>query len=557
MANQTVQSLPVLSQDTNQLKNKLYNLGLNDGQIISKTILSAASDNIVENSKQFREYLTKLYELNKSENTNFQQDMQTTSSTFDVISNHISDFVREASNSSVFERADKVKIMKYIQSAIEAADINDREKRQLLEQYRYASMTLKNSAGIFDKASVMLTRNIGTFTGLIGSTFSDLPPIATFMLTKGGDFISSLLERRKTKQERLASLEDDIRIGSNTPRPSLFSSNNEVRPTLERQTNNNLDKIFDTASDNNAIQANKADKIERIRETSGSLLDKAPIGTDNDPFYVIIKNEDILSGKKKDSSFLEAIGSLKGAFDAFSSVLGGIADALGLSKVVDVGKKLLPNFSGSDTSKMNRVPDGEVPDKAKKPSGEVPDKAKTAGEAVEKKAGKQASKQAAKKTAGAIIKQVGTKAFSIASKFLGPIGAAVTAYEGFTFLDELRKNLEKANGMTAEDSIDAMEAGESGELTNQRLFEDTTKVPTDGTITGAKNSPRASLDEQSRQATKAREQAAEQRNVQVNQQNTNNSQVINNNTFNQSTTNQTNRVIQVTNPQASLVNGSR
>ena len=546
MANQTVQSLPVLSQDTNQLKNKLYNLGLNDGQIISKTILSAASDNIVENSKQFREYLTKLYELNKSENTNFQQDMQTTSSTFDVISNHISDFVREASNSSVFERADKVKIMKYIQSAIEAADINDREKRQLLEQYRYASMTLKNSAGIFDKASVMLTRNIGTFTGLIGSTFSDLPPIATFMLTKGGDFISSLLERRKTKQERLASLEDDIRIGSNTPRPSLFSSNNEVQPTLERQTNNNLDKIFDTNSDNNAIQANKADKIERIRETSGSLLDKAPIGTDNDPFYVIIKNEDILSGKKKDSSFLEAIGSLKGAFGAFSSVLGGIAGALGLSKVAEFGKKLLPNFSGSDTSKMNRVPDGEVPDKAK-----------TAGEAVEKKAGKQASKQAAKKTAGAIIKQVGTKAFSIASKFLGPIGAAVTAYEGFTFLDELRKNLEKAKGMSEEDVVDIMEDGESGDLTRQGTIEDVTKAPNDGDITGAKSSPRASLDEQSRQATKAREQAAELRNVQVNQQNTNNSQVINNNTFNQSTTNQTNRVIQVTNPQASLVNGSR
>ena len=208
------QVLPNLhSGDESIRNNPYYNIqyGGYDDMIVAKNVLQLASKNVKTNSDAFKVYMQRIYEEQQKLEPNFQYDKKNiTSAAFDTISQHIADTLSEASNSSIFERKDKLKIMEYINTAIKNADVSEEERKQLAEQYTYAANSIKNSAGVFDRASSFMIRHLGDLTGVLGSIMSDLPPLWGWMFTRGGDMIGNWLERKRTKKERLSALEFDI-----------------------------------------------------------------------------------------------------------------------------------------------------------------------------------------------------------------------------------------------------------------------------------------------------------------------------------------------------------
>lgn len=617
LSNNSATNLPLLSINENDklLRNKLYELGI-DNQIVIKNMLQNASDNIRNNTKEYKEYLKKNYEEKKLQDSSFEYDESNlTSSTFDTISSHISNLLEESSNSSIFERADKIKIMKYIDTAINNADIDNKEKKQLIEQYKYASNTLKKSSGIYDKATALFVRNIGNITGLFSSIFSDLPPITTFLLTRGGDYISKKIEQNRTKKERLASLEYDINKNENevadinhkAKRPSLLDSNN----------NNNKNEINNTETIKNnqsllttIVNNESSAKLERINNTTGSLLDKAPIGTTTDPFFVVIKNG--ISKEEKDNSnkgimsnilsmipnifskfgkIFSILSILTGKFSKVISVIVNFAQKFGKifsSLISTIGiKNTLEKATGISTTDKDLVSD----DKDKNNTSEKSKKEKKSKKrnkrnksklnktkttfAKDIKSLEKPKVQLPKKslfsrlTSG--VSKIGGKALSygarLGSKLLGPIGVALTAADVLSFLNSaVSEKLEEAKeqGVKINDSIASSTSSDdamNNAIEMSRRLSEKSKLKKEessdnGIIKQSKDLPRDVLNNQINNASKAREQLRQEKSsMQLTSQQTNNTNMIN--TINQNTTQNTNRVIQVTNPQAGLVNGSR
>lgn len=525
-----VRTLPELTQDNNTLRNKLvYQLNVDNNQILAKTILQNTVDAMNNNTKAFKE-LAKA-EQQKRDDLTEEQKQYPTSAEFDVIAQHIEDFTKEAANSSIFERADKLRIMKYIETAIKNANIDEKEKKQLIDQYFLASRSIQNVTGVFDKASALFTRTIINFTSFMGSIFSDLPPVWGWMLAKGGDALSNMLERRRTRQERTASLEYDIDTEKNNRSLEFLKSQDskedreDAKKEAEEKTAQPVSKFAES-------------KMERIQGASGSLLDKAPTGSESDPFFVKLADNSLFQkeDKKKNPLLAALAGLLSGFAGKITAAIGSLAAALGLAKdakAAGTAAKAAKDLLGKDKSKP------EVPDKDK---------------------GKNSKVQRTNKPS-----KLG-KAASLAGKVLGPVAAAagvgallaegtkLSAEEYDKANETLKKHGLKPIEIDTDDTFASLERLKEQDLKTGKFEQK--KNPEDGVVNESKDTSRASVGTQVDAATKARITANEEKRAQEIQLNqSNNSTVINN--YNKTTNQNTARVVQVTNPQAGLVNGSR
>ena len=535
----TPKSLPELLKAQNTLRNKLeYDLGIDSNQMLAKSLLGAAADTIKRNSDAYRQHLEKVYREESKQNPDLKEDQFKTSAEFDVIMNHLSDFVKENSNSSVFERSDKLKIMDYIQKSIKKADIDEKEKKELLKQYEYASKSIKNVTGIFDKASNLFSRTLINSITFITSVFSDLPPAWGWLLAKGGDALSNMLEKRKTKQERMVSLEYDIDEEKRNRQAALDEAKNEGEKEEEPE------KPKPEKPKSNFAES----KMERIQDTSGSLLDKAPTGSESDPFFVKITDKSLFKKEEKDKNpILAALAGILGGFaDKITGALGKLGALLGLAKD---GK-----LAGTAAKTAKDLLDGkDVPDKEGK-KGKTNNKTSKVQRAVGK------AKNLAK---GAAL--LGGTLGGGAALGYGLYELSKWSQEHYQKLmedakakgvdvDKIQTETNRLGSVDPADPFAALEYLKGQEL-NVGKFEQK-KNPEDGVVNESKDSSRASVGTQIDAATQARINANEEKRAQQIQLNqSNNSTVINN--YNK-TTNQNNaRIVQVTNPQAQLVHGSR
>lgn len=527
-------SLPELLSAQASLRDKLeYELGVDSNQLLAKSLLGAAADTIKKNSDAYRKHLDKVYKEESKQNPDLQEENYKTSAEFDVIMDHLSDFVKENSNSSIFERADKLKIMDYISTSIKKANIDKKEKEELLKQYQYASKSIQNVTGIFDKASNLFSRTLINSITFITSVFSDLPPAWGWLLAKGGDALSNMIEKRKTKQERMLSLEYDI---------------DEEKRNRQTALNNAKEEGEEDKPETPKKEKPKSDfaeqKMERIRDTSGSLLDKAPTGSESDPFYVKIGDKNLFKKEEKDKNpILAALaGILSGFSDKITGALGKLAALLGLAKD---GK-----LAGTAAKTAKDLLDGKDKRKPDVPDG--PDKK---------------GKSKVQRTNKPSVGKTAANAAKTLLKTALPVMAAGTALKvgNDIVTEKLKENDEKLkeHGYNPDDfklepDMDpadwALENWKKSQAKSTKFAEQ--KNPEDGTVTEAKDASRASVGTQVDTATQARINANEEKRAQQIQLNqSNNSTVINN--YNK-TTNQNNaRIVQVTNPQAQLVHGSR
>ena len=360
-----VKSLPDLLSENNNLRKRLAEMEI-QGVFASKTVLRAARDNIAANNKDFKAYLENIYKQRQANDNSFTYDKKNiTTAAFDTISSHIEDALKEASNSSIFERSDKLKIMEYIKLAIKNSDATDEEKRKLIEHYDYAVKTIKESTGFFDKATVMMTNTMSNIGAIVLSSMnSELPPIYGWAITRLFDKATGFLKNRKMRKERLSSLEDDIRMEKNAQSerstgikaPSLEDTINEkysqnisaenptIQPTEEKNDSNESTAenptIQPTEEKDDSVVESHKNKLERLRNETGSLLENEPTGSESDPFYVVILNDKSLfkKDKKEDKGILDAIGAFSGVLISFLGKFSGIITTL--LNAIGVGKEV-------------------------------------------------------------------------------------------------------------------------------------------------------------------------------------------------------------------------
>ena len=611
-----VKSLPELLSENNNLRKRLAEIEI-QGVFASKTVLRAARDNIVANNKDFKIYLENIYKQRQANDNSFTYDKKNiTTAAFDTISSHIEDALKEASNSSIFERSDKLKIMEYIKLAIKNSDATDEEKRKLIEHYDYAVKTIKESTGFFDKATVMMTNtmsNIGAI--MLSSMNSDLPPIYGWAITRLFDKATGFLKNRKMRKERLSSLEDDIRMEKNAQSerstgiraPSLedtinekYSQNNSaenptIQPTEEKgdsnestaekddstteSQKNKLERVRNESTaenptiqpteekDDSVVESQK-NKIERLRNETGSLLENEPTGSESDPFYVVLLNDKSLfkKDKKEDKGILDAIGAFSGVLISFlgkfSGIITTLLGAIGVRKAASTADELAE--TASDALDETSVPEKENT-KSKKKKGASGKKAKAASAS-------KLPKKAVAKAATSVVKKAGASAAIKLLGAAGPVGAAIsaiyTAFEGLQFLnDNMNDALTEAKDKYGTDIDDILDAGDSYddavELSNSAMERQHEKEKAkmqkleeeNPSIAEARQQPRPSIDDQTDAAKKTLDDnKTAQKTSEMKYAQTVAQTTQNLTTVNQNTT--MNRVIQMTNSDAGNVSGS-
>lgn len=547
-----VKSLPDLLSENNNLRKRLAEIEI-QGVFASKTILRAARDNIAANNKDFKAYLENIYKQRQANDNSFTYDKDNiTTAAFDTISSHIEDTLKEASNSSIFERSDKLKIMEYIKLAIKNSDATDEEKKKLIEHYDYAVKTIKESTGFFDKATVMMTNTMSNIGAIVLSSMnSELPPIYGWAITRLFDKATGFLKNRKMRKERLSSLEDDIRMEKNA---QSERSTGIRAPSLEDTISEKYSQIISaeksviqpTEKKNDSVVESQKNKLERLRNETGSLLENKPTGSESDPFYVVLNDKSLFKkDKKKDKGILDAIGAFSGVltpfFEKFSEIITTLLDAIGKEK------------AASDVLDATSVLEKENT-KSKKKKGA---------------SGKKAAKAVA-------ASKLATKAgANVATKFLGaagPFGAAInaiyTAFEGLQFLnDNMNDALAEAKDKYGTDIDDILDAGNSYDdavaLANSAMERQREKEKAkmqkleeeNPSIAEARQQPRPSIDNQTDAAkktlddNKTAQKTSEMKYSQTVAQTTQNLTTVNQNTT-------MNRVIQMTNSDAGNVSGS-
>lgn len=557
-----VKSLPDLLSENNNLRKRLAEIEI-QGVFASKTILRAARDNIAANNKDFTAYLENIYKQRQANDNSFTYDKDNiTTAAFDTISSHIEDTLKEASNSSIFERSDKLKIMEYIKLAIKNSDATDEEKKKLIEHYDYAVKTIKESTGFFDKATVMMTNTMSNIGAIVLSSMnSELPPIYGWAITRLFDKATGFLKNRKMRKERLSSLEDDIRMEKNA---QSERSTGIRAPSLEDTISEKYSQIISaeksviqpTEKKNDSIVKSQKNKLERLRNETGSLLENKPTGSESDPFYVVLNDKSLFKkDKKKDKGILDAIGAFSGVltpfFEKFSEIITTLLNAIGIGKVANTAGELAE--TASDVLDATSVPENENT-KSKKKKGA---------------SGKKAAKAVA-------ASKLATKAgANIATKFLGaagPFGAAIsaiyTAFEGLQFLnDNMNDALAEAKDKYGTDIDDILDAGNSYDdavaLANSAMERQREKEKAkmqkleeeNPSIAEARQQPRPSIDNQTDAAkktlddNKTAQKTSEMKYSQTVAQTTQNLTTVNQNTT-------MNRVIQMTNSDAGNVSGS-
>ena len=548
-----VKSLPDLLSENNNLRKRLAEIEI-QGVFASKSVLRAARDNIAANNKDFKAYLENIYKQRQANDNSFTYDKDNiTTAAFDTISSHIEDTLKEASNSSIFERSDKLKIMEYIKLAIKNSDATDEEKKKLIEHYDYAVKTIKESTGFFDKATIMMTNTMSNIGSIVLSSMnSDLPPIYGWAITRLFDKATGIFKNRKMRKERLSSLEDDIRMEKNA---QSERSTGIKAPSLEDTISEKYTQIISaekpviqpTEKKNDSVVESQKNKIERLRNETGSLLENEPTGSESDPFYVVLNDKSLFKkDKKEDKGILGAIGAFSGVLTSFLGKFSGIITTL--LGAIGVGE------AASDVLDATSVPEKENT-KSKKKKGASGKKAKAANAAtrvVAKKAG-----------ASAAIKFLGAA---------GPVGAAIsaiyTAFEGLQFLnDNMNDALAEAKDKYGTDIDDILDAGNSyddavalaNSATERQREKEKAKMQKfeeeNPSIAEARQQPRPSIDNQTDAAkktlddNKTAQKTSEMKYSQTVAQTTQNLTTVNQNTT-------MNRVIQMTNSDAGNVSGS-
>ena len=569
-----VKSLPDLLSENNNLRKRLAEIEI-QGVFASKSVLRAARDNIAANNKDFKAYLENIYKQRQANDSNFTYDKKNiTTAAFDTISSHIEDTLKEASNSSIFERSDKLKIMEYIKLAIKNSDATDEEKRKLIEHYDYAVKTIKESTGFFDKATVMMTNTMSNIGSIVLSSMnSDLPPIYGWAITRLFDKATGIFKNRKMRKERLSSLEDDIRMEKNA---QSERSTGIRAPSLEDTISEKYSQIISaekpviqpTEKKNDSVVESQKNKIERLRNETGSLLENEPTGSESDPFYVVLNDKSLFKkDKKEDKGILGAIGAFSGVLTSFlgkfSGIITTLLGAIGVGKAASTAGKLAE--TASDALDATSVSEKENT-KSKKKKGASGKKAKAAS------ASKLSKKAAANAATSVVAKKAGA---SVATKFLGaagPIGAAIsaiyTAFEGLQFLnDNMNDALTEAKEKYGTDIDDILDAGNSYDdavaLANSAMERQREKEKAkmqkleeeNPSIAEARQQPRPSIDNQTDAAkktlddNKTAQKTSEMKYSQTVAQTTQNLTTVNQNTT-------MNRVIQMTNSDAGNVSGS-
>ena len=598
-----VKSLPDLLSENNNLRKRLAEIEI-QGVFASKSVLRAARDNIAANNKDFKAYLENIYKQRQANDSNFTYDKKNiTTAAFDTISSHIEDTLKEASNSSIFERSDKLKIMEYIKLAIKNSDATDEEKRKLIEHYDYAVKTIKESTGFFDKATVMMTNTMSNIGSIVLSSMnSDLPPIYGWAITRLFDKATGIFKNRKMRKERLSSLEDDIRMEKNA---QSERSTGIRAPSLEDTISEKYSQIISaekpviqpTEKKNDSVVESQKNKIERLRNETGSLLENEPTGSKSDPFYVVLNDKSLFKkDKKEDKGILGAIGAFSGVLTSFLGKFSGIITTL--LGAIGVGKAAFGKFSGIITTLLDAIGVGKAASTTDK-LAETASDALDATSASEKEntkskkkkgasgkrtkaasASKLSKKAAANAATGVVAKKAGA---SVATKFLktlltkflgaaGPLGAAIsaiyTAFEGLQFLnDNMNDALAEAKDKYGTDIDDILDAGNSYDdavaLANSAMERQREKEKAkmqkleeeNPSIAEARQQPRPSIDNQTDAAkktlddNKTAQKISEMKSSHTVAQTTQNLTTVNQNTT-------MNRVIQMTNSDAGNVSGS-
>lgn len=573
-----VKSLPDLLSENNNLRKRLAEIEI-QGVFASKSVLRAARDNIAANNKDFKAYLENIYKQRQANDSSFTYDKKNiTTAAFDTISSHIEDTLKEASNSSIFERSDKLKIMEYIKLAIKNSDATDEEKRKLIEHYDYAVKTIKESTGFFDKATVMMTNTMSNIGSIVLSSMnSDLPPIYGWVITRLFDKATGIFKNRKMRKERLSSLEDDIRMEKNAQSErSTGIRAPSLEDTISEKYNQNVSAenptIQPTKEKDDSVVESQKNKIERLRNETGSLLENAPTGSESDPFYVVLNDKSLFKkDKKEDKGILDAIGAFSGVLTSFlgkfSGIITTLLGAIGVGKAASTAGKLAE--TASDALDATSVSEKENT-KSKKKKGASGKKAKAVS--ASKLPKKAAANAATSVVASTVAKKAGASAVIKFLGALGPFGAAIsaiyTAFEGLQFLNDIMNDaLAEAKDKYGTDIDDILDAGNSYDdavaLANSAMERQREKEKAkmqkleeeNPSIAEARQQPRPSIDNQTDAAkktlddNKTAQKTSEMKYSQTVAQTTQNLTTVNQNTT-------MNRVIQMTNSDAGNVSGS-
>ena len=553
------------------------------------------------NAKQFLEYVNaKIKESTVKFREALKAEGQDTSKTFNVFSQRISDALREATTSSFFDKRDKIKIMKYIGIAIEEASLSEKERKVLIAQNKTAIEALKKSGTKEIEGHLKkYTLNAVTFplkeaSDTITETVNELPEFWSNLFTYTGSFLSKaagntfksvknwFTDKKEASDDAVSqsnqSERETDKNHSATPKDKKERTLERIKPDSQviGEVSGEPQRFEKTSTKSDFAKS----KVERIQSASGSLLDRAPSGSKEDPVYIEFADKMGIVKSQKPKEETGLIGALTGALGKFLSpmkflkvlprigkgitVLAGLVGTIaGISGLLKSGVGKL--FNLSDTS--NLLSDKDIPDKLKSamertnapdaPEIELGELGESVGELGESgKGGKKNPARLGK--AGGIL----AKGIPVIANLTG-VGEVLK--EGNDLVNEKLQetNEERAKlglppveqdfaKLVPTDDEDEMDAALRVGRETQSKFERQQQDP--GILQASKESPRAPISTQVDLAEKTR-QNVEQRKQEMtlNQQNHNSIVTL----YNNNTTNQTNRIIQINNPQANLVHGTR
>lgn len=534
------------------------------------------------NAKQFLEYVNaKIKESTVKFREASKTEGQDTSKTFNVISQRISDTLHEASTSSFFDKRDKIKIMKFIDIAIEEALLSEKERKVLIAQNKTAIEALKKSrtkeieGNLKEYTLDAVTFPLKEVADTMTATVNDLPQFWSSLFNHTGSFLSKsagsafksiktlFTDKETPKDAVLQSIQNDIETDKNhsaTSKDKKERTLERIKPDSQviREVSGEPQQFEKTSAKSDFAKS----KVERIQSASGSLLDKAPSGSRDDPVYIDFADKIGILKAQKPKEQTGLIGALTGTLGKFLSpmkflrvlpgigkgitILAGLAGTLtGLLKS-GVGK-LFPNLSDNSKPLLDK---------------DFPDNPKSAMErtnAPKKESGKAEKKNPARLgKAGGIL----AKGIPVIANLTG-VGEVLK--EGNDLVNEKLQetNEERAKlGMppveqdfaklVPTDDEDEMDAALRVGRETQSKFERQQQDP--GILQASKESPRAPISTQVDLAEKTRQNVEQKKQeMTLNQQNHNNIVTL----YNNNTTNQTNRIIRINNPQANLVHGTR
>ena len=537
------------------------------------------------NAKQFLEYVNaKIKESTVKFREASKTEGQNTSKTFNVISQRISDTLHEASTSSLFDKRDKIKIMRFIDIAIQEASLSDKERRVLIAQNKTAIEALKKSrtkeieGNLKEYTLDAVTFPLKEVADTMTATVNDLPQFWSSLFTHTGSFLSKaagsafkgvktwFTDKKETPKDAvLQSIQNDIetdKTHSATTKAKRERTLERIKPDSQaiREVPEQPQRFEKTSTKSDFAKS----KVERIQSASGSLLDKAPSGSRDDPVYIDFADKIGILKAQKPKEQTGLIGALTGALGKFLSPMKFLRVLPGIGKGITILAGLAGTLSGllkSGVGKLFGLSDNSKPLSDK----ELPDFSDKPKSAMERtNAPKKESGKAEKKHPTRLGKAGGILAKGIPA-IANLTGVGEVLKEGNDLVNEKLQetNEERAKlGMppveqdfaklVPADDEDEMDAALRVGRETQSKFERQQKDP--GILQASKESPRAPISTQVDLAEKTRQNVEQKKQeMTLNQQNHNNIVTL----YNNNTTNQTNRIIQINNPQANLVHGTR